>query len=70
MIDFRTWLADRSIHCQTLTPELSVALQSQYEAEQQRQEPPVEKLVASADCPARVYRITQPTLFDCSDIYQ
>ncbi len=31
---------------------------------------PVHVLVQSADCPARVHRIVQPTLFDCSQQYQ
>ena len=29
-----------------------------------------EILVASADCPAKVHRIVQSTLFDCSTPYQ
>ncbi len=31
---------------------------------------PTEALIASADCPARVHRIVQPLLFDCSQQYQ
>lgn len=31
---------------------------------------PVYVLVQSSDCPARVHRVTQPLLFDCSEVYQ
>jgi hypothetical protein len=71
MMDFQTWLTERGIDCQTLTPELQTALQSQYEADSQRLAPPAEKLVASADCPAKVFRLPiQLTLFDCSEQYR
>lgn len=51
MIDFQTWLADRSIDCQQLTPELQAALQSQYEAEFEPREliSPAEVLVVPID---------------------
>lgn len=71
MIDFETWLAARNIDCQTLTPELLAALTTQFEAVCQLTKPPAEKLVSSADCPAKVYRIpVQPTLFDMRTEYQ
>ena len=54
-----------------LTPELQAALQSQFEAVCQLTKPPAEVLVASADCPARVHRVTQQkTLFDMRAEYQ
>lgn len=50
------WLESRGIDCHTLTPELEAALQSQYDAEQERQKP-VPLLVVPSDCqwPARGY---------------
>lgn len=51
------WLESRGIDCQTLTPELHAALQSQYDAEVQRLAPVAEVLVVPSDChwPARGY---------------
>lgn len=60
MIDFQTWLADRSIDCNELQPELLAALQSQYEAECRRCSPVSEVLIVPIDCswPARGFWIT------------
>lgn len=69
-MSFQQWLLARDIDCETLTSELLAALQSQYEADCQRCTPPTEALIASADCPSRVHRIVQPTLFDCAEVYQ
>ena len=56
-MSFEQWLHSRNIDCQTLTPELQAALQSQFAREQQRQTPVANTLVLPADClwPARGY---------------
>lgn len=52
---FTEFLESRCIDCQTLTPELETALQSQFDREQQRLAPVAEVLVLPVDCswPAR-----------------
>lgn len=74
MKDFQSWeswLLERGVDCQVLQPELLAALQSQFEADCQRLAPVDSVLVASADCPAKVYRLPiQSALFDCSEQYQ
>ena len=54
MITFTQWLEQRCIDCQELTPELEAALQSQFDAELERQRP-APLLVVPSDCqwPAR-----------------
>lgn len=56
-LTWQQWLESRDIDCQTLTPELEAALQSQYEADCQRLAPVGEKLVLPIDCswPARCF---------------
>lgn len=56
-MSFDQWLQSRDIDCQTLTPELQAALQSQFDREQQRLTPVCEVLVLPADClwPQRGY---------------
>ena len=72
-MSFQEWLDARNIDCETLTPELLAALQSQYERECRRLEPPAEVLIQPVDCqsPQRTYRISQQkTLFDMRAEYQ
>ncbi len=59
-MDFSEYLQSKNIDCQSLVPELLVALQSQYELDCQLTKPPSEMLVVPVDCswPMRGYWIT------------
>jgi hypothetical protein len=60
-MDFQTWLEQRNIDCQELTPELLTVLQTQYEADCQRRAPVQEVLILPIDdClwPQRGFRVS------------